>query len=92
MSGPAIVMVHIVCPSVCLSHMNISETKRDRCMVTRKLEYSRFLVTICLSARDQHIFAKFIVLVENGVPQRVKWSNTVPSNIQDCRQPPSLIS
>jgi len=39
MWGPAIVMVCVVRPSVCLSHANISETKRDRHVVTRKLEY-----------------------------------------------------
>jgi len=38
MWGPAIVMVRVVCPSVCVSHANISESKRDGCMVTRKLE------------------------------------------------------
>jgi len=27
------------CPSVCLSHMNISNTKQDRHMVTRKLGF-----------------------------------------------------
>jgi len=31
-------MVHVVRPSVCLSHVNISETKRDRRMVTGKFE------------------------------------------------------
>jgi len=35
MWGPAIVMVRVVCPS--LSYANISKTKRDSCMVTRKL-------------------------------------------------------
>jgi len=38
MWGPAIAKVRVVRPSVCLSHANISETKRDRRMVTRKLE------------------------------------------------------
>jgi len=38
MWGPAIVMVCVVHPSVFLSHMNISKTQRDRCMITRKLE------------------------------------------------------
>jgi len=37
MWGPAIVMVRVFRPSVCLSHANISETKRDRRVVTRKL-------------------------------------------------------
>jgi len=36
--GPAIVMVRVVRPSVCLSHANISETKRDKPMVTMKRE------------------------------------------------------
>jgi len=31
---PALVMVCVVCRFVCLSHTNISETKRDRAMVT----------------------------------------------------------
>jgi len=31
------------CPSVCLSHANISETKRDRRMVTRKLKQESWL-------------------------------------------------
>jgi len=38
MWGPAIVMVRIFRPSVCLSHANVSKTKRDRLMVTMKLE------------------------------------------------------
>jgi len=38
MCVPALVMVHIVRPSIWLSHRNISETKRDRRMVSRKLE------------------------------------------------------
>jgi len=39
MWGPAIAMVRVVHPSVRLSHDNFSETKRDRHMVTRKLEF-----------------------------------------------------
>jgi len=39
MWGPAVVMVHAVCPSVCLSHANISEAKQDRHVLTKKLEY-----------------------------------------------------
>jgi len=39
MWGPAIVVVRIVQLSVCPSHAIISETKRDRPMFTRKLEY-----------------------------------------------------
>jgi len=38
MWGPALVMVCVVRLSVCLSHANISETKRDRLMVTMKRE------------------------------------------------------
>jgi len=36
MWGPTIAMVHTVCPSVVLSHVNISETKQDRPTVTGK--------------------------------------------------------
>jgi len=36
--GTAIVMVRVVRQSVCLSHADISETRRDRPIVTRKLE------------------------------------------------------
>jgi len=39
MWGPAIEMVRVVRLSVNLSHANISETKRDGHMVTRKFEW-----------------------------------------------------
>jgi len=44
------------------------------------------------SATDQETFTKSVVLVEDGVPERVEWSNTLPSKIQDGGRPPSLIS
>jgi len=52
MWGPAIVMVHVVRPSVCLSHVNISETKRDGRVVTVKHEWELGL-TVCHPIRDQ---------------------------------------
>jgi len=65
--GPTIVMVHIVCLSVCLSHANISKTKRDRHIV----QALRF----CHQIRDQKYGSA--ILGVSGLalcPFRQKWA------------------
>jgi len=44
------------------------------------------------STTDQDIFTKFVVLAENGVPERVNGPTMSPSNTQDSKWQPSFIS